>query len=41
MSWLSSFETIGGIKYGPLGLCGFKLASNFCMTGVDIVMFGK
>ena len=35
MSWLSSFETVGGIKPGPVALCGFKLASNFWMPGVD------
>ena len=28
------------IKSGPVALCGFKLASNFWMPGVDIVMFG-
>ncbi len=40
ISWLSSFKTVGGIKSGPVALCGFKLASNFWMPGVDIVMFG-
>ena len=38
ISWLSSFKTVGGIKSGPVALCGFKLASNFWMPGV--VMFG-
>ena len=33
-SWLSSFKTVGGIKSGPVALCGFKLASNFWMPGV-------
>ena len=42
ISWLSSFKTVGGIKSGPVGvaLCGFKLASNFWMPGVDIVISG-
>ena len=40
ISWLGSFKTVGGIKSGPVALCGFKLASNFWMPGVDIVMFG-
>ena len=40
ISWLSSFKTVGGIKSGPVALCGFKLAINFWMPGVDIVMFG-
>ena len=40
ISWLSSFKTVGGIKSGPMALCSFKLASNFWMPGVDIVMFG-
>ena len=26
ISWLSSFKTVGGIKSGPVALCGFKLA---------------
>ena len=38
ISWLSSFKTVGGIKSGPVALCGFKLASNFWMPGV--MMFG-
>ena len=40
ISWLSSFKTVGGIKSGPVALCGFKLASNFWMPGVDIVISG-
>ena len=40
ISWLSSFKTVGGIKSGAVALCGFKLASNFWMPGVDTVMFG-
>ena len=33
---------MAGIKSGPVAaaLCGFKLASNFLMPGVDTVMFG-
>ena len=34
------FQNCWGIKSGPVALCGFKLASNFWMPGVDIVMFG-
>ena len=33
-------KTGGGIKSGHVALCGFKLASNFWMPGVDIVMSG-
>ena len=40
ISWLSSFKAVGGIKSGPVALCGSKFASNFWMPGVDIVMFG-
>ena len=40
MSWLSSFKTFWGIKSGNVALCGFKLASNFWMPGLDIVVFG-
>ena len=35
ISWLSSFKSVGGIKSGPMALCGFKLASNFWMPGVE------
>ena len=31
ISWLSSFKTVGGIKSGPVAVCGFKLASNLWM----------
>ena len=34
ISWLISFKTVGGIKSGPVAICGFKLASNFWMSGV-------
>ena len=34
------FQNFGDIKSGSVALCGFKLASNFWMPGVDIVMFG-
>ena len=34
------FQNCWGITSGPVALCGFKLASNCWMPGVDIVMFG-
>ena len=34
------FQNCWGIKSGPVALCGFKLASNFWMPGVDIVISG-
>ena len=33
------FQNCWGIKSGPVALCGFKLAINFWMPGVDTVMF--
>ena len=46
ISWLSSFKTVGGIKSGPVALCGFKLASNFWMPadrqgGATLARFGQ
>ena len=37
ISWLSSFKTVGGIKSGPVAVCGFKLASNFWMPSDVLV----
>ena len=33
------FQNCWGIKSGLVALCGLKLASNFWMPGVDIVMY--